>query len=225
MSPLLFALHLTAAAQSMGPWLDAALPAASSDSGEGLTVDCPENHLSGGVRLPPAPDLYRIIDADRTWGRPEMIELITRTAEEMAWLRPHAGPIIVGDISRRYGGLLDGHKSHRAGVDADLGLYWGNGRTQVGGFPNGKPDDLDVETTWLLIRSMLDTGLVERILLDQALIDRLKRYTILSGELSRDEAERIFPEPNQRHWTDIGIVHHVPNHREHIHVRVLCYAD
>jgi murein endopeptidase len=211
-------------AQPMGPWLDEALPTQTEEPVQKIG-ECPTQYLSGGVQLQPSPELYKIWQPDQAWGRPEMIEVLTRAAEEMAWLMPEADPIVVGDISTRYGGFLDGHKSHRAGIDADIGLYWGNGRMHMGGFRDVHPDNLDLEANWLLIKSLLDTGLVERILLDQRLILRLKRYTIESGELSPDEADRIFPSGYTRMWTHTGVVHHAPSHKEHMHVRTFCWAS
>lgn len=209
-------------AQSMGPWLDEALPA-PMDTAEQRLGTCPKTHLAGGVQLPPAPDLYKRWHPAKAWGRPEMVEVLTRVSEEMAWLMPEADPIVVGDISTRYGGFLEGHKSHRSGVDADIGLYWGMGRMHKGGFRDVRPADLDLEANWLLIRAMLDTGLVERILLDQRLINAIRSYTIMSGELTEAEAERIFPRGYNRMWTHTGVVHHAPSHKEHMHVRVLCW--
>ena len=71
---------------------------------------------------------------------------------------------------------------------------------------------------------VLDTGMIERILLDQRNIDRIKQYTIQSGELTRAEANRIFPEPQSRDRYLTGVVHHAPDHQEHMHVRTLCWA-
>lgn len=219
----LMAVLVPALGQPMGPWLDSALPSATDEPVQKVGA-CPKTHLSKGVQLQPAPELYKIWFADKAWGRPEMVEVISTAAEEMAWLLPEADPIVVGDISTRYGGFLEGHKSHRAGIDADIGLYWGEARMHMGGFRDVHPRDLDLEANWLLIKSMLDTGLVERILLDQRLIVRLKNYTIEAGELSPEEADRVFPIGYNRMWTHTGVVHHAPSHKEHMHVRVFCWA-
>lgn len=220
----LLALLPPSLAQPMGPWLDEALPVVD----EGPTVEvgaCPEHHLSRGVQLQPAPELYTVWFPERAWGRPEAIEVIHAAAEEMAWLRPDADPFVVGDISTRFGGVLHGHKTHRGGIDIDIGVYWDNGMTLAGDLPGAHPDRLDLEANWLLIRSLLDTGYIERILLDQRNIDRLKRYTIETGELTVEEAHRIFPPRGSRARYGLGVVHHAPSHQEHMHVRVLCRAS
>jgi murein endopeptidase len=212
-----------AIAQPMGPWLDEDRTAASDEPAQKVGP-CAKNHLSGGVRMPRAPELYKLWMPEKAWGRPEMVEVLTRASEEMAWLIPEADPIVIGDISTRYGGYLEGHKSHRAGVDADIGLYWGDGRMHMGGFRDVHPNDLDLEANWLLIKSLLDTGLVERILLDQHLIRRIKLYTIESGELTPEEADEVFPIGYSRMWTHTGVVHHAPSHKEHMHVRTFCWV-
>ncbi len=213
-------LLLPSLGQPMGPWLDEALPSAQAPISR--VGACEAQHLANGVQLPESPDLYRIWNMDTAWGRPEMIEVITRTAEEMAWLAPDADPMVIGDISRKYGGELAPHISHRAGIDVDITLYWDDGRTVVGDYPGASLSRMDLATNWLVIRSLLDTGYVERILLDQRAINLLKRYTIETGQLTVDEAERIFPDPETRDRSATGIVHHAQNHQEHIHVRVLC---
>jgi murein endopeptidase len=212
-----------AEAQPMGPWLDTALGVALEDADEEL-VDCPESYLRGGIHLTTAPDLYRIWFPERAWARPEAVEVISRAAEEMAWLAPHADPLVIGDISKQGGGRIEPHMSHRGGADIDISLYWDDARAIVGDYPGASPDRLDLETNWLLIESLLGSGYIDRILLDQANIDRLKAYTIDSGHLTEDEAEAIFPERSTRNRAATGIVHHAPRHHEHMHVRVRCRA-
>ena len=223
LSSLLSITLLSAWAQPMGPWLDTALPTLSEEPIE-VVGACPSTHLSGGVQLQPAPELYTIWFRDRAWGRPEAMEVIAQAAEQMAWLLPEADPIVIGDISTQFGGELQGHISHRAGVDIDISVYWKGGRTIKGDYARASPNNLDLEANWLLIRSLLETGLIERILLDQANIWRIKAYTIESGELTPEEAERIFPDPGSRDRRATGVVHHAPQHLEHFHVRTLSWA-
>jgi hypothetical protein len=87
-----------------------------------------------------------------------------------------------------------------------------------------EPSALDLEANWLLIRSLMDTGLVERILLDRSFIIRLRRYVIQTGELTSSEAFRLFPQ-DEDPWVMTGVVHHVTGHRHHMHVRVSCYDE
>jgi hypothetical protein len=148
-----------------------------------------------------------------------MISLLVETGRHLRWLMPSGSPLLIGDISDRRGGYLSGHLSHRGGVDADVGIF------QRGAFQNPRGfttlgDDFDPEANWALISAMLDTGLVDFILLDQGHIRRLKAYTLEKGLLGPDEVEAIFP--TSRYWERTGIVRHAPNHGDHLHVRVLC---
>ena len=210
--------------------LDTAL---SHDTGDGASPfgQTPEAlcsthqlHRDVATQLPDRPELYTIWDRDKAWGTPEMVEAITAAAEEMAWLMPHADPIIVGDISRRYGGHLSGHKTHRAGIDADLGIFMTGARqTEQGGFVPVTPATLDYEANWLFWQSLLDSGHVDRILLDQRLIDAMRVWTVAEGHLSEEDASYTFPpRGTPRLWARTGVFQHAPNHHHHIHLRVRC---
>jgi murein endopeptidase len=194
-----------------------------SDDPEELWSWCYKKALRDGVQLPRNTSLYKRWHPEKAWGTAEMIETLTSAAEEMAWLMPEADPIVVGDISTKRGGRLDGHKSHRGGVDADIGLYWGDGQMYMQGFMNVSARDLDAEANWQLIRAMLETGHVERILLDNSLVRVLRRHVVRQGYLTQDEAWQVFPTPaTGEMWRQKGVVHHSPGHRHHMHVRVNC---
>jgi len=61
----------------------------------------------------------------------------------------------------------------------------------------------------------------QRILLDQRHINKIVNWLYLEGELSDTEIGRVFPsEPELNPWTLTGVVHHVPGHDHHVHVRV-----
>lgn len=225
---LLLSLTLSSAqAQQRGPSLDEVapepLPVTASRALPEI-VACDEFALKNGVQLPELPGLYVRISPDHAWGRPEMIEVLLTGAEGVERALPDADPITIGDISSRFGGALSGHKSHRGGIDADVGLFWFDGQQPHGQFVDGLPRELDFEANWILIRTMLDTGLVDRILLDQAHIEALRAWTIRTGELTEDQAYAIFPAAGSRSWDQTGVVVHASNHRDHMHVRVLCEA-
>jgi murein endopeptidase len=196
------------------------------DTAEPQFVPCNDQRLIGGVQLPRNADLYTRMTPNAAWGTPTMIETLVSASQELSWLLPDAEPVVVGDISVRGGGYLAGHKSHRGGIDADVGLYWEGGKQHPGGFVSLPASKLDKEATWILLRSLLATGNVDRILLDQGIINVLKRHVVETGELDPAEAESIFPSPSApRKWEMTGVVQHVANHRNHMHVRVRCEAN
>ena len=152
-----------------------------------------------------------------------MNEVIIAGTRHMRWVMPESSVVLIGDISQKHGGFFEGHKSHRGGIDADIGIYktgaWMNPR----GFEDLSPSEFDVEANWMLMASFLDTGKVDMILLDRGHISKLKAYTLSAGLLTKDEAARIFPEEGSRGtWENAGIVRHASGHTGHMHVRVLC---
>ena len=225
---VLFALSgaPAAQAQSPGPWLDdIAFDAELADTGApdaDEPVACPRWILRDGVELPELPELYHRMRPSRAWGTPELVNLLLDTAAEVAFLKPDADRIVIGDLSRKGGGDLRGHRSHKGGIDADLGLYFYDGRQHQYGFLEPVLAAFDVETNWLVIRTMLDSGMVERILIDQSYLLPLKRHAIATGDLTPAEAREIFVFEAAHRWRT-GTVHHAPGHRDHLHIRVKCF--
>ncbi len=225
----------TTLAGGFGPFLDddvglreaGELSAVSVEEGEDTGFGaCQLGVLKGGVQLPEVDGLVTLWNADRSWGSPQLVEAIERGAEEVRWLIPDAEPLVVGDMSLERGGYFAGHKSHREGLDADIGLFSGNAR-QTRFFNDLDVSTFDVASNWILIRSFLKTGLVERILLDNGLIELLRDYLTTTGELTAEEIDQVFPRTPEDRWNrdgilHQGIVHHATGHRNHMHLRVLC---
>lgn len=223
MIPLSFIL-LSAFAAEYGPSVEGewtpSEPAAAEDSG---VVGCTDQYLHDGVSLPDLPLFYIRTQPVHSWGTQEMVDLLVETGRHMSWLMPNASTLVIGDIASERGGFLSGHKSHRGGVDADVGIYKTGGWQNNRGFTTLLPSELDVVATWTLISSMLDTGKVDMILLDRGHIARLRAYTLKAGLLTDAEADRVFPHEGSRgSWADTGIIRHAENHKDHLHVRVLC---
>jgi hypothetical protein len=143
-------------------------------------------------------------------------------AERLALELPLADPLMVGDISRKGGGRLPGHSTHHMGIDVDLGLFMDNGRQPLGGFVDVSPDRIDVYATWILVRSLLDTGQVQHILLDQSLINELREHVLYEVGLDRPTVDALFPPPTRRlTWAVRNVIRHAPNHKSHLHVRLV----
>ena len=220
---LLFALMISSAdARRMGPDEGTVLNVAPQAEESGLR--CNTQKLNNGVELPEMADLYIRWHPELAWGTPKLVDVLVTATEELAWQAPHADPVVIGDMSREGGGPLAGHKSHRGGLDADVGIFWGNGKQHLQGFNRIDPTMIDAQTTWLFIESMIATGDVERILLDQSLIDVLKHHVITTGQLTAPEAEKVFPTPNEfiNMWGLQRVVHHLDGHQNHLHIRVYC---
>src|SRR5262249_6693250 len=74
--------------------------------------------------LAPSGDGYRRLrDDDVRWGNPHLVAAIRRGARRVAHERTDGAPLVVGDLSTRFGGEASGHRSHRTGRDGDLLFY------------------------------------------------------------------------------------------------------
>jgi len=54
-----------------------------------------------------------------TYGHPSLVLMLYRTAKQIAKQSP-GSRLLIGDLSREFGGPLSGHKSHQSGRDADV---------------------------------------------------------------------------------------------------------
>jgi len=186
-------------------------------------ASCNDQFLENPAELRDHPELYIRLSPETSWGTQEMIDLLVDTGIRMRQLLPSASPFMVGDISRPGGGRLGGHITHRGGIDADIGLYrtaaWQDGR----GLDDVPVEQIDIPDTWLLVWTLLQSGRIDMILLDSAIIAKLRAYTLDAGILEPAEVWRIFPAPGSRIEREAsGVIRHAPNHKGHLHVRVLC---
>lgn len=224
--PLLFAaLASLALAAELGPSLDGAprLDVAARPADTGAWTGCSDQALTDGVLLPDLPFFYNRIAPDNAWGTQALVDLIVEAGRHMSEAAPKASPFTVGDLSHKFGGYNAGHRSHRGGVDADIGLYALGGVQRPNQFTELAPSQLDMATTWEMVRFFLGSGRVDYILLDRSLIAALSRWTVAEGILTQEEAAGIFlVNPVGDDWSRTGVVRHAPGHRHHLHVRALC---
>ena len=216
-----FAVPRPAAAQAPGPWVDDGADTGGPATEARPPRPCPHWVLRDGVELPELPELYHRMRPSRAWGTPELVDLLVDTAAQVAFEKPDADRIVIGDLSTKRGGTLSGHRSHKGGIDADLGLFFYDGRQHKYGFLEPVTAAFDLETNWIVIRTMLESGLVERIFLDQRYLRPLRRHAVEVGDLTPEEARQlIIVDPKERWRT--GTVRHAAGHRDHLHVRIRC---
>ncbi len=189
--------------------------------------------LSEAVELPERGTGFQFLrHDDRHFGTPRFAGAIERAAAIVAELRP-GGTLIVGDLSRRHGGRLLPHLSHRTGHDADLLLY----ATTLEGAPtipqefvHYGPDGLawdaagqrfvrfDVEREWLLVKTLLEDSeaRVEWMFSNHVIEALLVEWARARGESAETilRAELVLLEP-----------HPGGAHDDHIHVRTACSAE
>jgi len=110
------ALLLFAVLSGCAPW------AAVTGDYEGA-VGAPSNgFLVNPSFLTADPDVLRLYrGAARQAGTPALTSLIAASARAAAARHPRS-TLAVGDLSATPGGFISGHRSHRTGLDADLGF-------------------------------------------------------------------------------------------------------
>ena len=180
---------------------------------------------AGGARARTGVSAQLALDATNTfvkrphlaWGTGPTIRSIERAVEQYNRRHRGAPQVHIGDISKRGGGTLQPHLSHRAGVDVDVGyvLLGADGhRTRFSGVTT---TNLDVARTWALVKAFIDTGAVEAVFMDYNLQQLLYEHAKGRGA-SSDELDELFQYPRGRGRSH-GIIRHWRSHQHHFHVR------
>lgn len=158
---------------------------------------------------------YRVRNSSRAWGTflavTRLMEVLTAHSRKF----PRARPIRVYDLSRKGGGYLAPHKSHRTGRDVDLIYPLKKGKL---GYRRATPRTLNLARTWDLVQRFLATEDVVYIFIDHRLQRVLHDYVVKHRKLSKKERKEVFQYPRSRRAMT-GIIRHEPGHATHMHVR------
>ena len=148
---------------------------------------------------------------DHPFGTEAVVRSIERAVREVRRCFPDTPKLHVGDISRKEGGWLKPHKSHQAGLDADIGYYYLGGAAwyQQAGAAN-----LDRARTWALVRALVESENVEMIFMDRAVQRLLREHAATIDE--GDRADTLFE--GEEHRRD-AVIRHASGHGGHFHVR------
>jgi len=171
-------------------------------------------YLDGGISLEARPGLV-VKHPEWAWGRPVTVRTIEQVADRVDHRYPGSS-MVAGDLSKRRGGRFPPHAGHRGGLDADLGLFVVDEPCTIR-FRPLKRSRLDAERTWFMVRTFLETGRVERILLDWHLQGVLYNQARKEG-LDDEKLESYFQYPRKK-WKKKGTIRHHKGHRNHLHLR------
>jgi len=171
----------------------------------------------------PADDGYVIRRPWRAFGTRTTVDIIHHALEDFHEQFPDAHVIAVGDISQESGGQITQHHSHQSGRDVDIGLvYKEKPASYPEDFVKATADNLDCEATYALLNEFAETakadGGVQVIFMDFAVQGLLYHWAQDHGE-DQDVLDRLFQYPNRG---GEGLVRHVVNHDNHMHVRFKC---
>lgn len=144
----------------------------------------------------------------RNYGCRELIERLNVAAES---IYTQYGTILqVYDLSRENGGFIPPHKSHRGGLDADIGIY--RYKDKEGKFENsyGQLKTLDQKTlqiNWDFIKALQKDRDIDYLFWSQRYILALRQF--VQEKYGADE------------WKEYGkVLYHESGHADHFHIRV-----
>lgn len=179
-----------------------------------------EGALLDAVRVPPHP-AYTVLNSNRAWGSGTAVRWLVEAFDAIS--RQGRTPLVqIHDMSLREGGPMRGHRSHQSGRDVDITYFHRSCRRACGQRRLG-PDELDAITQWKLLQHWIERGQLEFAFVDYALQKPLHTAAKKAGATSAELA-RWFQYPRGEKAA-AGIVRHVPNHADHVHVRFRCASD
>jgi LysM repeat protein len=172
--------------------------------------------LASGRKLPDS-DAYEIKRPHNAWGTKRTIKLVGQAIASYERKAKGGPKLRIGDLSREHGGKLEGHLSHQEGIDIDIGLVLRGKAASRMHFSGATAETIDVERTWLLVESFLDTGEVRYIFLDHGVQKLLYEHAKDHG-VPQSKLDEYFQYPRGT-GRNHGIIRHWRGHKNHIHVR------
>jgi penicillin-insensitive murein endopeptidase len=165
--------------------------------------------------------------AGNFYGTTELVNLLQRAAAQVSRRLPGAR-LSVGELSRRNGGPISGHRSHQNGRDVDIAFYmrdaaerpydpfaFANFDRNGHGLPPNEALTFDDARNWELVSRLVSDAdaRVQYIFVAETLKQRLLRTGRRRHAARRilDRAEAVMMQPTHGH-----------PHRNHFHVRIYC---
>lgn len=176
--------------------------------------------LKDGVLLEPDTERFVMQRPQRGWGKPLAVDAIRDSITQVQVANPWGSVLVVGDLSKDGGGCLPPHKSHRGGLDADIGYYM-RGARQRSWLGPAAPDTVDADRTWLLLRAFLATGRLQYAFVDYGLQQSLYEAAQRAGE-STEQLAKWFQFPRAIESAHETVIRHLAGHADHMHVRFVC---
>jgi murein endopeptidase len=177
--------------------------------------------LHNGVLLPRTGVGYsrRTNVKERYYGTDETIALIDYLGKRLHATYPHSAPMFIGDISKKGGGRVAPHGSHRTGRDVDIAFFEKSNKERTHFNGRLSLSELDVEKSWFLIETLLLTDQVLYIFINSRLLGAFRAH---AREVGWDDVDldRFFLMPDAKNRR--GLIRHASGHTYHFHVRFKC---
>lgn len=156
----------------------------------------------------------------RSYATRQVVKELALSLTEWREFHPEANPVKIGEFSKRGGGRVRPHKSHRSGRDVDIGYVMlqpdeGHRFVRVDG------ENLDAAATWGLVSRLLATGAVESIFMDKSVQLQLVPYAAQSMDEVEQRATFSVLEPDARARKKTAIKAW-RGHDDHMHIRFRC---
>jgi LysM repeat protein len=173
----------------------------------------PTGGVNGLYSLESGPG-FEVLDRRRAWGTMLSVSRVAEVLSSHYMRFPESAPLLVGDISRKGGGFMAPHRSHRRGRDVDIRYPL---LTPDKRYVPATADTWDLKRTWSLVRDFIKTGDVEYIFIDYKLQKILYENAQAKG-MSKEQLQQLFQYPRGRR-SMVGIIRHEKGHKTHLHVR------
>ncbi len=198
--------------------VDARLPSAPVARSQGK---CNRGRLYNARLLPEGEGYFLRTLRPRSWGTDLTIQAVMTLFKAYHENFPDAPDINVGDISKRRGGKAKPHASHQSGRDIDIGFAHTSSPDEhhPEHFIRANEDNLDLERTWFIAKTLVQTGTVQVIFIDKSVQKML--YYHVKDRLTQEQLEFFFSYPKHDH-SSTAVFRHWPGHKNHFHVRFIC---
>ena len=120
---------------------------------------------------------FRVTNPAHAYGAPLTLLRLRQALARYHARYPEAPTLLIMDLSRRGGGRLRPHASHRAGRDVDVRLILNR---QTSRLVDASARTLDAERTWFLVSALIEGGDVEYVFLNRRLQQPLYRQAAQS---------------------------------------------
>lgn len=169
--------------------------------------------ISHSVQLPDNPELYTLREPDHTHGSTFAVEIVQLAIARWRANYDYKGELKIGDMSRKGGGRLRPHKSHRSGRDIDIRLPTKN---KSGSSAN--MGDVDWDATWALLHEFIKTEQVEYVFLSTSRQKQLRAAAKRAGIGKKALGQLIQYKSGEKR----PLIRHAKGHTAHFHVRINC---
>ncbi|WP_413582270.1 penicillin-insensitive murein endopeptidase [Bdellovibrio sp. HCB288] len=148
------------------------------------------------------------------FGTVELAYLVARMGKYTRAIAP-SHSLRLGDLSKKNGGTLGSHKSHKTGLDADIAYYFKADKNMAGfssALKGGKPiGEWMVAQQWKLFKYAVSSKFVDRIFIHPTLKKSMCTHARSQGDIDSDLGKEVL----RRLVSEV-------NHYNHFHLRIKC---